>query len=215
MVMIDILFGIPIYKYRIDPKIFNKTKIIKDIEKNYKISSERNTWDKKSNLHHVYNDIENSKFKKVNFNELNKVYEDVFTNFCKNDLKLTNCTLSYAIKNYTAIRKNQYMATHQHLIDCDFSAVHYIQCPEGSSPITFLNHNDFGKYFLFLRPHIYSMIDNQDLKNSYMFAEYKYVPKEDEIIIFPSVLLHEIEKQNTLKKSRISVVINITIEKVK
>ena len=213
--MRDILFGLPIYKYNIDPKTFNKQKVIKQIEKNYKISSERNTWDKKSNLHHLYDDFENNKFHKINFEELTKIYGDVFKFFCENDLKLKDVNITFGIKNYTAIKKNQYMASHQHLIDCDFSAVHYIQYPENSAPITFLNHSDFGKYFLFLRPHIYNMIDSKDLTNSYMFSEYKYFPKENEIIIFPSIFLHEIEKQSILKKSRISIVINFKIEKLK
>lgn len=214
--MKKILFGLPIYSFRIDPKSFDKTKIIKDIEENYKISNKRNTWDNKSNLHHLYNDSVNKKFKQINFDKLNEVYKDVFTKFCNSFLNLKkDFKITFSVKNYTAVKKDQYMASHQHLVDCDFSAVHYIQFPKEGAPITFINQQDFARYLLFLRPDYCDLSDNKDLSNSYLYQNYKYIPVEDEIIIFPSVFLHEIEKQKPINKARISIVVNLTIEKDK
>ena len=212
--MKDILFGLPIYRFHIDPTSYNKKHIIKLIENNHRISAERNKWDKRSKLHHGYNDFNNKKFKKINFEKLNEIYRTIFTKFCTEDLNLTkNFKINFDIKNYTAVKKDQYMASHQHLVDCDFSAVHYVQFPKGSSPITFFSHNDFGEYLQFLRPDYYKLANNQNLDNSYLYARFKYTPIEDEIVIFPAVLMHEIEKQITIPKLRISVVVNLTIEK--
>ena len=41
---INYVYGLPTYKVKIDSKLYEKNKILSQIEKNYKISKVRNKW---------------------------------------------------------------------------------------------------------------------------------------------------------------------------
>ena len=76
---IDFLFGCPIYRVKIDPKSFNKEKMVKTIQANYKLDPARNKWDYGgSDFHHMHDDFKNKKFKWLDFDSLIPVYKDVF-----------------------------------------------------------------------------------------------------------------------------------------
>ena len=105
------LFTPVIYILNIDPKSFDKEKIIKTISANYKKQPERNYFDGRSalgrsNSHHTYNDNINEKFKKINFKSLLKVYSKIFKLFFDNEFKASKpFKYTYSIENATAMVK--------------------------------------------------------------------------------------------------------------
>jgi len=125
------IFGFPVFIRNINENLYNKEEIIKDIEYNYNKNKTRNAWDKgnihESNLHHAYNDWNNTDFRKINFDKLIPVYGDVFIEFFKNlNIKKEQLKYKFNIVNYTCLTSSQNMQSHVH-DDCDFSAVHYIK----------------------------------------------------------------------------------------
>ena len=57
---ITYLFGLPIFKVKINPELYEKKKILSQIEKNYKTSKVRNKWSTgsliKTDIHHSIED---------------------------------------------------------------------------------------------------------------------------------------------------------------
>ena len=56
-----------------------------------------------------------------------------------------------------------------------------------------------------------NVFDNKDEKNSWIFYNYKFNTKEDDLIIFPSVLEHGVPAVES-KKHRITISFNISLE---
>ena len=56
------LFPTMIYKFNIDPKLYDKQNIIDIVEKNYQKSNYRNNFDTNSDLHHSYGDFDNDNY---------------------------------------------------------------------------------------------------------------------------------------------------------
>lgn len=206
-------FQTRVTKIHIDPSLYDKEEIIKTVYENYNKSPCRNVWDDTSNLHHYYDDWNNSKFSQVNLDRIKKVYNHVFQKFIdsitfKQDLKYE---YKWNIENITVYNQEQFMQAHDHLGDnCIYSAVHYISVSNNSAPITFINPllalPEIEKTSKFLNP--------QDPQNSTYFAEWNIKPKEDYMIVFPSYLRHKvIASKNNEKDSklRISVVSNIEL----
>src|SRR5210317_2225645 len=147
MFQTDILFGIPIYKTKIDPSLYDKEKILSTIEKNYNIGPRNRHSIEYTNMHMSYDDNKNNKFEKMDYTKLKKVYDNVFNNFIK-DLKLDykgTIKCNYDILNYTASNKNDYMGEHNHIADDDFACVHYLQMDKNQVGTTFTNTHVFSK----------------------------------------------------------------------
>ena len=72
-----------IYKFNIDPKLYDKQNIIDIVEKNYQKSNYRNNFDSNSDLHHSYGDFDNDNYIKPNLDKLLDVYKKTFTEFLK------------------------------------------------------------------------------------------------------------------------------------
>ena len=75
---ITYLFGLPIFKVKINPELYEKKKILSQIEKNYKTSKVRNKWSLDSyiltDIHHSIQDDDNPAFKKINYYLTEKIY---------------------------------------------------------------------------------------------------------------------------------------------
>ena len=76
---INYIYGLPAYLTKINPKLYEKKKILSQIEKNYKVSKVRDKWSInsfiKTDIHHSLEDEENPRFKKINYYSLPKHYE--------------------------------------------------------------------------------------------------------------------------------------------
>jgi hypothetical protein len=218
MIQKNILFGMPIYTVHIDPKTYNKNYILNIIKKNYNLSPVRNNWDTHSNLHHAYikdNENEKIKFDDVDYEKsgLLSVYNKVFSEFFNTTLKTINkFNYEYNIVNYTATKNNQFMEKHNHLPNDDFSVVHFLQFDKTHKSTIIYNHNDFATYVKYIRKDLFQLLDAKNDENSYMFEHWELNAKEDDLIIFPSVLNHKIINSNS-DKLRVTIVSNLKIKK--
>jgi hypothetical protein len=211
------IFGFPCFIRNIDETLYDKEEIIKEIEHNYNKNKKRNVWRKgniyESDLHHVYNDWDNEDFKKINFDKLIPIYRNVFLEFLKNlKFKKEEIKFNFNIVNYTCLTSSQYMASHVHP-DSDFSAIHYIKFDDTEHTSTlFENSNNYSNYIENLRPNLNKILDETCILNSWYYKNFIFKIKENDICIIPSLLSHSILKQAETKKTRITIVCNITLE---
>lgn len=210
------MFNIPHWKYNVDPKSYDRDTILRDIEHNYSLDSDRNKWDGNnylnSKLHHSNKDINNPKFKKINYKSLVPVYHKIFDGFCKT-LELTS-TFSYAfdITNYTAMKSGQYMRPHNHIGDSDFTCIHYLKFnPKKHQSTVFHNANHWADDYQYLRPTLYKKLDINNEKHSYLLKYYKLPTEQDTFVITPSSLIHEVPPFKS-DELRVTLVINLQIK---
>jgi len=215
MFQTDILFGIPIYKTKIDPSLYDKENIVSTIKKNYNIGPRNRHSNYSTDMHMSFDDEKNNQFEKIDYKKLKKVYDNIFNNFVKS-LELNhkgNIHCNYVILNYTASNKNDYMGEHNHLPDDDFACVHYLQMDKNQVGTTFTNTHVFSKYLEYMLPNIYKLSNRKEKINSYIYPRYTLDVEEDDLIIFPSVANHLIKKlDNISNKLRITIATNLKLE---
>ena len=56
---------------------------------------------------------------------------------------------------------------------------------------------------------LYNVLDNTEADNSYMWKQFLFPVKEDDMIIFPASLNHEVSPQKKTNKPRITIATNI------
>jgi hypothetical protein len=213
MRMNNMLFGFPIHNVFINPNSYDKETIVSNIKKNYEIDGDRNEWGS-SKLHHPYGDWDNEKFIDINYNKLKEVYQKTFDNFFKNHFKSTELfNYHWNIVNYTAIKTGQYMKAHTHP-EYDFSCTHYINFnPEKHSSLRFVNSSPTGLFGKEIMNEQYLIADRSHISNSYLYGDFDYPSLEDDMIIFPATLQHEVPVQKETDELRICVVTNIKLLK--
>tara|TARA_R110000803_G_C11959207_1_gene318510 strand:- start:561 stop:1214 length:654 start_codon:yes stop_codon:yes gene_type:complete len=210
---INYLYGLPVYKTKIDPKLYEKNKILSQIENNYSISKIRNGWSLdsfiKTDIHHSNQDEDNPKFKKINYYSLSKEYQKVIIDFFSKLSLSGPVKFNYKIVNYTCVKHNSIMTPHFHK-DCTFSLIHYMSFDKNQHlPTVFKNPYFFGQ----LLPHeekLKTMFSNTK-ENSWIYKEWRIDTEEDDIIIVPAILEHSVRNLDS-KKSRITIVVNIDID---
>ncbi len=213
--MIKNLFGLPTYHTSILNEKYNKKDILKVILKNYKKDKNRNEWDKNdiysSNFHHSYSKQKNNFFENPNFNTLIPIYQNNITNFLKNLNIINDVKFSFSISNYTCMLQGQQMKSHIHS-NCDFSGIHYLNFDENFNDSTlFFNPASYSKFLKNLRPNLLNFFNNEGEKNSWLYQYYKFITKEEDLIIFPSVLEHSVPAVKS-DKYRITIAFNISLE---
>ena len=211
------IFGLPIFKSKIDKNDYDRDNLLSIITENYQKNNYRNKYDLDSNLHHSYKDESNTLFNEINFDLLKIQYKKIFDNYFNSEfISKINFNFDFRMEGYCVISNNQYMTRHQHLPNTDFSFVHYLQINQNDTPIRFHNNNDFSKYYKYIRKDTYEIADESNLSNSYMFEYVDMFVREDDMLIFPSVLEHEIPKYNNEKSKdiRVSIVGNIELKKI-
>ena len=207
------LFGFPLMVTKIDKNSYDKKSIVSTIEKNFKLNKKRNLWDKRSVLHHAHNDFFNSKYHKVNFDTLIPVYQKTLLTLFKRMHLLSDYQFDFLIVNYTVLSKSNYMAPHLHP-RADFSAVHYIQFDSKHHTQTvFENHSPHTDYINNLRPDLTDILSDKHSSNSWVYKDWALGIEEDDLCFSPAFLKHRIDPQDSKKKNRITIAINITIKK--
>lgn len=214
------LFKHNIIKYTVDPLSYDKNGILKTITSNYNKQKDRNFFDNmyvaSSNLHHSYNDIENKDLPLPDYTSLMPIYESIFKNFYST-LKVrpgNQIKYHFQIVNYTCSNINQFMRRHHHLPTADFSCIHYLQFDDEHSPTLFYNPGDVvAKSYKAMRNNLVEKLDLNDV-NSLGYAEYTApLFKEDDMIVFPAYLEHEIPpSKKEYKRNRITIIANTWIE---
>ena len=209
---INYVYGLPAYITKIDPKLYEKEKILSQIEKNYKVSKVRNKWSPnsyiKTDIHHSLMDNNNPMFKKINYYSLPKQYDKIITNFFNKMALKKSFKSTYNIVNYSCSRHNSVMTPHIHT-NCTFSLIHYISFDKSQHiPTVFKS----PYYFPLLLPHqkkLEHILSNQE-ENSWIYKEWTIDTEEDDIVIVPAVLEHWVRNLDS-KKSRITIAGNIDI----
>ena len=215
----EFLFGLPIMKCEIDEKLYNKKKLVNTILKNYETDPNRNAWDltnkfDNSNLHHSYNNKDGN-FEDVDYSELLPIYTDTITK-CLSQLyfKKQKFKFNFIVTNYTCIKESHFMKGHIHT-DCDFSAVHYIKFDEREHhPTVFENTHDYAFFIDKLCGDFNGQLDDKYSENSWMHAHYKLKTMENDFVLTPSFLKHNVPYHHKCNNHRITIVLNINIEKL-
>ena len=210
---IKYLYGLPIYIEKINPETYQKDKILVQIKNNYEMNRYKNDWNKDSpittDLHNGFNEFNNKieNFKEVDYFDLPEKYNEIIKKFFKNLNIKNSFNYNYEIVNYTCTNENSFMAPHLHS-NCSFSLVHYISFDEKKHiPTIFLNPYFFIK-LLPSKKLLKNTFDNLSLENSWLYQEWTFHTKEDDIIIFPSVLEHYVRN---LKSDKLRIVVSVNI----
>ena len=200
------LFQTMIYKFHIDPNLYNKQSIIDIVEKNYQKNSYRNKFDSNSDIHHSYADFDNDDYDKPVLDKLTDVYNNTFTELIK---KLQFKSFQYSLDNIVATKGSQYMAPHNHLPVADYSCIHYIKFNKDvHKPTTFRNPSMFAKSLHHIKPKFKPRINEVDFS---IFSEKHFVlTTEDDMIIIPSYLEHQVDKSYN-DEMRITIVTNLIV----
>tara|TARA_Y100000766_G_scaffold238852_1_gene215640 strand:+ start:3333 stop:3962 length:630 start_codon:yes stop_codon:yes gene_type:complete len=200
------LFPTMIYKFHIDPNLYNKQSIIDIVEKNYQKNSYRNKFDSNSDIHHSYADFDNDDYDKPVLDKLTDVYNNTFTELIK---KLQFKSFEYSLDNIVATKGSQYMAPHNHLPVADYSCIHYIKFNKDvHKPTTFRNPSMFAKSLHHIKPKFKPRINEVDFS---IFSEKHFVlTAEDDMIIIPSYLEHQVDKSYN-DEMRITIVTNLIV----
>ena len=211
---IKYLYGLPIYIEKINPKTYEKNKIISQIENNYKISNIRNNWSKdsfiKTDIHHSILDDENKKFNKINYYNLVNEYKKIIDNFFKKTNLKNSFNFKYNIVNYTCSNQNSFMIPHIHG-DCSFSLVHYISFDKKQHIPTIFKSPYYFSNLLPNNEKLKNIFDCKFEENSWLNKEWAFDTEEDDVVIFPAILEHYVRNLNS-EKLRITISVNISIE---
>jgi hypothetical protein len=200
----------------IDPQLWDKDQFINDVSSNYKVNPGRNCWNDNSDLHHYFNDWENLEYKKINFDNLIKVYQNAIDSFINSIPKnQTDMKWQWNIVNVTVYKNHQHMQIHDHFLgNTIFSAVHYVSVPQTHSKINFINPLLVSQYAHPLLENFTKFLDSKNISNSGFFSDWDFNVKEDTMIIFPSYLKHRVKSsplESDSDELRIGVVINIDL----
>ena len=209
--MRNLLFGMPIWQENINPRSYNKQEVIDTITRNYQKNRSRNEWwEATSDVHHMYDDVDNPNFETPDWNHsLKNLYMGVLQRFF-NTIAAKRFEFSFDIANYTCYGKSQYIQEHIHH-NCDFVAIHYVRFdPMAHSSTRFTNPAAFAAYLEEIRSKTRIKYAEDETFNSWMFHRYEPEVVEDDILIHPALLEHDVRPQKCEDDNlRIAVVLNI------
>ena len=166
-----------------------------------------------SDIHHSYKDFDNVNFRPINYKKLVVVYAETIEEFLNKEIyTIKEFKYNFKIVNYSAATEGQWLPVHNHMEDDDFATVHYLNFKNDHALTCFYNPATFAQYIKYIRPELYNISDNMIPDNSYLYELFTFPVKEDDMIIFPASLNHEIAPQGPTKEPRITISTNIKIE---
>ena len=214
------LFSFPIYKIRIDPNSYDKEKIINDIIYNKSLKNTRNDIHQTigssiSDIHHSYMDFDNEEFIPINYDKLKDVYLETYDEFFNKILYMVSTAVrttyrySFKIVNYSAMTEGQHLSQHNHT-GCDFSTIHYLNFKNDHVLTCFSNPSSYSLFLRKLQPDLSNILQaNKD--HSYFQDSHHFPVEEDDMVIFPASLIHEVWPQGPTKEPRVTISSNIRI----
>ena len=211
------LFSCPIYKIRIDPNSYDKEKIINDIKYNKSLKNTRNESQYNfgnCDIHHSYGDFDNVNFRPINYEKLIDVYLEIFNEFFNNEIStIKEFGFDFLIQNYSAMTEGQWLSAHNHVRHGDdFTSIHYLNFKKEHVLTTFHNPATFSPYINIIRPELNYILNDKTTDNSYFWEYFDFPVEEDNMLIFPAALNHEIAPQGPTKEPRITISTNIKID---
>ena len=207
------LFSNIFWKTNISPDSFNKKELMEVLEKNYQKDPKRNKWGDptRSSWNHELEDWGNPSFIPANLKDLNVQYNRIINEFVLKQKFNTAVNYKYKIVNLTANKSGSYMHKHSHE-GSFYAAVHYINLKKEHGLTTFFNGNNSFEYTLFCK-NDRDLLDTKEIQNSQFFNTWQLETQENDFIIFPGFLHHEVNSKNDTDELRVTVSINITIQK--
>jgi len=210
---INYIYGLPSYITKINPKLYEKNKILSQIEKNYKISKVRSKWSTgsliKTDIHHSSEDENNPKFKKINYYSLPQQYEKIIADFFHKLALRKSFKSPYVISNYTCVRHNSVMMPHIH-DDCAFSLIHYMSFDNNQHIPTIFKSPYYFSHLLPQKKKLRAIFSSLKAENSWLWNEWTFDTEEDDVVIVPGILEHCVRNLDS-KKSRITIIVHISI----
>ena len=209
------IFSCPIYKIRIDPDSYDKEKILNDINHNKSLKNVRNNSYANFanlNIHHSYHDGDNEEFRPINYEKLTVAYTEIFKEFFDKEIvAIKSYEWRFEIVNYLAATEGQNLTSHNHFPTDDFAAVHYLNFKDEHAPTMFNNPANFAPFLRYLRPELFNVLEGTCMDNHYIQENFAWKVKEDDMLIFPSAINHEIRAQGPTKEPRITIATNLKI----
>ena len=212
------LFSCPIYKIKIDPNSYDKEKIINDILYNKSLKNTRNDAHQLigidcSDIHHSYRDFDNEDFRSINYEKLIVVYTEIFEEFFNKEIyTIKKFKYNFEIVNYLAMTEGQWLTSHNHMENDDFACIHYLNFKKDHIRTDFYNPATFAPYIRYIRPELNDILDNTGSDNSYFWEWFKFSVEEDDMILFPAALDHEVLVQGPTKEPRITISTNMSVK---
>jgi hypothetical protein len=205
------LFSIPVYKTRIDPKLYNKQELYDIIEENYNKSPFRKSFDPDyplSSFHTYHANFHNDAFKNLNFEHLTPLLDEKIKSF----IQLLNTKREFVYEWHIVnvnVGKDGWMDRHRHDDGNNmYVFTHYLSFDKFNHPKTDF-HNES------IIPHItkrHKELLTNDNENSIHYDCFSFGTEEDDMFIFPSYLTHGVfPTYRDSNKLRILVVGNIHI----
>lgn len=214
-------FSIPIWKTTIPKNSYDKDLVLNEMLENFSTDPKRNAWDlvennySKSVWHHSNHDDGNEKFKEISYVEsglAEKLNEKIleFINYLS--LK-SDINYEFEITNYTVSTEGYFLTSHGHGGD-DFSSVLFLQYDKDTHPSTSFNNPDNSSYLSrILQKDLFSSIDNTNPFFSYFHDTWQIDTNEDDYLIFPGHVKHEVPLIGKTSKPRVTLSINIRLKK--
>lgn len=215
------VFSIPVWKTKITKDDYNKDLILGEMLHNFKVDPKRNTWDKvmpttmKSNWHHSNNDESDERFKSVSYEEsgltsvINSKVREFFSHLGLN----SDVNYFFQITNYTVSTEGYFLTSHGHGSD-SFSSVLFVQFDKLNHPSTYFNNPySAADQTRWLQKDLYNSFDNRNPFFSYMQDTWAIDTDEDDYMIFPGHVKHEVPTVGKSNKERVTISCNIKVYK--
>lgn len=212
------LFPCSLYKTRLDGSLYDKKSIQDALKRNYDRSSIRlpdgNVYPK-SNFHMYYENFDNPDFEFVSLDQLHIHYENIIKDFLNS---LNNGSLQYkwSIVNVN-VSKDGFMARHDHEPEEEFNDVyvmiHYLSFDNSQhQPTSFIN-SSYLKYKKSVKT-LAGLLNLSQTKNSILCDTYSINTCEDDVIIFPGYLDHEVVPscRENIDSLRMVIISNILVK---
>ena len=167
----------------------------------------------------MYGEVDNPEYETPDWNHsLMNLYMGVLQRFF-NTFNAQPFEFNFDLENYTCYGKSQYIQEHIHP-RCDFVGIHYIKFdPVVHTSTRFSNPASYAAYLEDIRNERRIKYYSKDLsdawprvltENSWMFDKFEPEVVEDDMIIHPALLEHDVRPQQCEDDNlRIAVVLNI------
>jgi hypothetical protein len=219
--MIESVFPIPVWKTKITREDYNKDLVLNQMLKNFDIDPQRNTWDNvmetstKSNWHHSNNDEDRDGiiFESISYEEsgLYKCMDNKIREFISTLNLQKNISYSWQVTNYTVSDEGYFLTSHDHGSD-SFSSVLYLQFdPKNHPPTAFSNPFSAPHLARWLQKDLYNAIDKTNPFFGYLHDTWTINTEEDDYVIFPGHVKHEVPNVGKSDKKRVTISCNIKI----
>ena len=192
------LFPTRIFKFKIDPEVYNKEHLVDTLIKNYKLdpTRNRNNWDDTSELHHYYNDWNNTTYDDLPLSSLQQVYDNIIRELMEEIQTSKNVDYQWTLENVTVNAKH--MAAHDHVGFADggmqsvYSGIHYIKFNKDVHNSTMFLNPLTMSHINCLTEGISQVLNPNSEENSSYYESWNLNVIEDDFIFFPAYLKHKV-----------------------